>query len=97
MKNRPAIVLRIMPPHGDLLVCGVSRQLHHEVVGFDDAIKPGDADFDASGLKAASLIRLRFLAVLPVSSFTGAIGSISPARHRRLVERLARQIAGPRP
>ena len=23
VKNRPAIVLRAMPPHGDLLVCGV--------------------------------------------------------------------------
>jgi len=45
VKNRPAIVLRAMPPHGDLLVCGVSTQLHHEVVGFDDAIKPGDARF----------------------------------------------------
>jgi len=28
MKNRPAIVLRVMPPFGDRLVCGVSSQLH---------------------------------------------------------------------
>ena len=95
VKNRPAIVLRTMPPHGDPLVCGVSTQLRHEVVGFDDTIKPGDVDFDASGLKAASLIRLGFLAVLPVSIVIGAIGSISPERHHRLVERLARHIAGP--
>ena len=27
VKNRPAIVLRTLPPHGDLLVCGVSTQL----------------------------------------------------------------------
>lgn len=49
VKNRPAIVLRTMPPHGDLLVCGISTQLHQEVVGFDETIKPGDLDFASSG------------------------------------------------
>jgi mRNA interferase MazF len=89
IKNRPAVVLRIMPPHGDLLVCGVSTQLHHETTGFDEVIRPGDPDFDASGLRAASLIRLGFLVVLPVSSFLGSIGSIAPERHRRLVQQLS--------
>ena len=89
VKNRPAVVLRAMPPHGDLLVCGVSTQLHHESQGFDEVIQPGDPDFATSGLKAASLIRLGFLAVLPVSSFLGSVGSISPERHRRLVQRLS--------
>jgi mRNA interferase MazF len=94
VKNRPAVVLRVMPPHGDLLVCGVSTQLHQEVVGFDDVIRPGDGDFADSGLKAPSLIRLSFLAVLPRSGFAGAIGAITQERHQRLVERLARHIAG---
>ena len=31
LKNRPAIFLREMPPYRDLLVCGVSTQLHQEV------------------------------------------------------------------
>ena len=83
VKNRPAIVLRAMPPYGDFLVCGVSTQLRQEVAGFDDPIAPGDPDFLASGLKAASLIRLRFLAVLPASGLLGAIGSISEDRHAR--------------
>ena len=56
-----------MPPYGDLLVCGVSTQLRQRVAGFDDQIGPGDPDFRASGLKAPSLIRLGFLAVLPVA------------------------------
>lgn len=34
-KNRPAVVLRVMPPFGDLLVCGISRQLRHRVPDFD--------------------------------------------------------------
>ena len=94
VKNRPAIVLRTMPPHGDLLVCGVSTQLRHQVAGFDEVIKPGDPDFVGSGLKAASLIRLGFLAVLPATSFIGSIGSIAPERHRRLLQRLSKHLVG---
>ncbi|MFH1116094.1 MAG: type II toxin-antitoxin system PemK/MazF family toxin [Pseudomonadota bacterium] len=89
VKNRPAVVLRTMPPHGDLLVCGVSTQLHHENPGFDEVIRPGDPDFAGSGLKAASLIRLGFPAVLPVSGFLGSIGTISAERRWRLLKRLS--------
>ena len=92
IKNRPAIVLRTMPPHGDLLVCGISTQLREEVVGFDDTIKPDDSDFTLSALKAPSLIRLGFLAVLPTSNFLGSIGAIAPERHRRLLRRLAEHL-----
>lgn len=92
IKNRPAIVLREMPPYGDFLVCGVSTQLHQEAAGFDDPIRPGDRDFATSGLKAPSLIRLGFLAVLPASSLLGAIGSIEKVRHARLLERLSNHL-----
>lgn len=34
IKNRPAIILREMPPFNDLLVCGVSTQLHQRSHGF---------------------------------------------------------------
>jgi len=96
VKNRPAIVLRAMPPYGDFLVCGVSTQLRQEVTGFDDPIGPEDADFLASGLKAPSLIRLGFLAVLPASVLLGTIGSISQGRHERLLERLTRHLRSER-
>jgi mRNA interferase MazF len=92
IKNRPAIILREMPAYGDFLVCGVSTQLHQEVAGFDDPIRPGDVDFATSGLKAPSLIRLGFLAVLPTSSLLGAIGSIEEVRHVRLLERLSNHL-----
>lgn len=88
VKNRPAVVLRVMPPYGDLLVCGVSTQLRHEVAGFDDVISERDPDFASSGLKAASLIRLGFLVVLPVTSFLGSIRAIDRERHWRLLKRL---------
>lgn len=28
IKNRPAVILREMPPYKDFLICGVSTQLH---------------------------------------------------------------------
>jgi mRNA interferase MazF len=88
-KYRPAVVLRRMPGFGDLLVCGISTQLLQQVADFDEMIKLSDADFNASGLKAPSLIRLGFLGVLPVSRFLGRIGSISSERHRSLLSKLA--------
>jgi len=63
------------PPFGDWLVCGVGTQVHHEVVGFDYVVEPSHADFAGSGLKAASLVRLGFLAVLPSTALLGVIGS----------------------
>jgi mRNA interferase MazF len=92
LKNRPAIVLREMPPFGDLLVCGVSTQLQQAVAGFDDLIEPAHDDFRASGLKAASVIRLGFLAVLPSTSFIGKLGGISGERRRRLLSRLCEHL-----
>ncbi len=88
-KNRPAIVLRVMPPFDDLLVCGISRQLRQRVPDFDEIIAGTDADFASSGLVDTSLIRLGFLSLLPASEFLGAIGSISQERRCRLLRRLA--------
>ncbi|MBJ7391752.1 MAG: hypothetical protein JHC85_09305 [Chthoniobacterales bacterium] len=82
-----------MPPFGDWLVCGVSTQLQQEVAGFDDIIDPSDPDFPGSGLKATSLIRLGFLAVLPEDQLLGILGSISGERHRALMSRLSKFLA----
>lgn len=79
----------MMPPFNDLLVCGVSTQLRHEVIGFDETITEQDDDFAASGLVADSLIRLGFLAVIPQSQAIGSIGSIAAERHKRLLQNLS--------
>jgi mRNA interferase MazF len=89
LKNRHAIFLREMPPYRDLLVCGLSTQLHQEVKGFDELISPSDGDFASSGLKSESLIRLSYLAVLPRSDVAGSIGSISSERRKRLLKTLS--------
>ncbi len=89
LKNRPALILRKMPPYDDFLVCGISTQLHRKVQDFDEIISPFDDDFESSGLLAESLIRLGFLTVLPLSQIAGSIGAISPKRHRRLLKALS--------
>jgi mRNA interferase MazF len=63
--------------------------LDQRVGGFDELIALEDNDFATSGLLAASVIRLGFLAVLPRRRVLGAIGSISPQRHKRLLKNLS--------
>jgi mRNA interferase MazF len=92
IKNRPVILLRHLPPFGDFLVCGVSTQLQQRVEGFDEVIATSDKDFAASGLKASSLIRLGFLAVLPDAALLGKIGSLSSERRLRLLANLCRHL-----
>lgn len=94
LKNRPAVVLRQMPPFRDLLVCGISTQMRQAAKDLDEVISESDEDFVSSGLKKESLIRLGFLAVIPRSKIAGAIGSISTERHRRLLQRLSEYLVG---
>lgn len=89
LKSRPALVLRTLPPFGDLLVCGVSSQLRQEVLGLDEVLTPASPDFAESGLYLPSLIRLGYLGVLPLPRVIGEMGRIAPERHRRLLQRLS--------
>ena len=97
IKNRPALFLHEMPPFGDLLVCGISTQLHQQTPDFDELITSADSDFLMSGLAADSVIRLGYLAVLPRKSIPGGIGAVSLERHVRLLRKLsAYLVARPR-
>jgi len=73
-KQRPAIVLKVVPPFDDLLVCGISRQLGRRVPDLDETILSTDDDFVSSGLHSDSLIRLGYL-----TAFYGRCGRC----HRR--------------
>jgi len=92
VKNRPALLLRELPPFGDFLACGISTQLHQAVPGFDEVIAGSDSDFVTSGLRADSAIRLGFLVVLPRHRILGAVGQIAPTRHARLLARLSKHL-----
>jgi mRNA interferase MazF len=92
IKNRPAVILRKLPPYEDFLVCGVSTQLQQYIPNFDEFLSCQELDFAASGLMKDSIIRLGFLAVLPQSAVRGSIGSISIERHRRMLQRLSQYL-----
>ena len=94
-KKRPALVLVEVPPYGDLLICGISSKVRHEVAGFDEVIRQSDPDFAQTGLKADSLIRLGLLATVPASSVAGRLGVLAPERHAALRSRLAAHLRPP--
>lgn len=92
-KLRPVLLLRRASNRfDDWLVCMVSSQLH-QAETLDEQIALEDADFAASGLKTASVLRLSRLAVLDGAILLGSIGSIDPQRLHSIRQRLGHWIA----
>ncbi len=95
-KLRPALLLSQLPrQHGDWLMCMISSQTGHYVLGFDDMMAENDADFAASGLKTTSVIRVGRLAVVLGEILMGAIGEISTERLKRIKQALCQWLAEP--
>ncbi len=92
IKKRPALVLAVMPPYNDLLICAISSQLRQGVDGFDEVIAETDSDFKFSGLKLASVVRLGMVATIPRNAALGELGTIPGERLTRLRNRLADHI-----
>ena len=94
-KLRPAVVLGKLPgEYDDWLVCPISSQTRHWVPEFDEMVREGDGDFDGSGLKLTSVIRIGHLAVVDGGILLGIIGQIAPERLDRIKTRLARWLEG---
>ena len=89
-KLRPALLIGRLPGQfGDWLICMISSQLRHYVEGFDEIIHQDATDLSASGLKAASVVRVGRLAVVDESILVGSIGEIAPERLKRIRSGLA--------
>lgn len=89
-KLRPALVLALLPgPYQNVLLCGISTQLHLIQATWDKLVQPADGDFAGSGLHQASVIRLSYLYAADAAEITGTIGRIDPTRLARLRTRLA--------
>jgi len=89
-KLRPALLIGKLPGQfGDWLICMISSQLRHYVEGFDEIVHQDVTDFSASGLKAASVVRVSRLAVVDESILVGSIGEIDPERLKRIKLSLA--------
>ena len=92
-KLRPALLLANLPgPYQDLLLCGISTQLHLLTTDWDEHIAPGAADYATSGLRHASVIRLSYLYAATDTEVAGSIGRISEERLHRLQERLIKRL-----
>jgi len=89
-KLRPALIIRKLPGvHDDWLICVISSQLSQAVADFDELVGREDADFPASGLRMASVIRVGRLAVVERSILVGSVGEISSERLSRIKAKLA--------
>ena len=94
-KLRPALVIRQLPAASeDWLICMISSQLKQEVSSFDEIVSKEDSDFNVSGLKLASLIRIGRLAVVHKAILEGTIGEISTDRLSRIKNRLSDWLIG---
>ncbi len=94
IKLRPVLLLKELPKYSDWLVCGISSQLHQEILGFDLLLYSTHPDFKSSGLLHSGLIRLGFLATVPSKEIAGKIGSISESTLNVLLNRLRDYLIG---
>ncbi len=92
IKRRPGICLRKLPGNYQrFLVCGISSQVDLCIENFDEIVHRTDDNLQ--NLQSdPSVIRLGFLDWVPISDIDRSIGSISPERHRRLLERLSKYL-----
>ena len=92
-KRRPALLLLPLPTdYNDWLICMMSTKTEQAVSDIDDIISTSDSDFQTTGLKGDTVLRITRLAAVTDSLFTGTIGHIGSERLTRVKENLARWI-----
>ena len=89
-KLRPALLLGRLPgQYDDWLICMISSQIRQYISGFDEIIEDSSDDFEQSGVKVPSVIRVGRLAVVSDEILLGAMGEISSERLRRVKKNLS--------
>jgi mRNA interferase MazF len=89
-KLRPALCLSDLPgPYQNILLCGISSQLHQIQTDWDELIQPDDTDYPGSGLHQASVIRLSYLYAADRAEIVGVVGRVDASRLDRLRTRLS--------
>jgi len=88
-KLRPALVVAIAPGrYSDVLLALISSRTYQTIPEFDEIVDPSDSDYETSGLKVRSVIRLSRLATVESSVINARLGNISPERIQQLKGRL---------
>ena len=94
-KLRPALVVAITPgQHADIVLVLISSRIYQAIPEFDEIIEASDEDFEATGLKVRSIVRLARIATVESSIVTGQLGVISDERLQRIRSRLAHWLKG---
>lgn len=92
-KLRPALLISPLPgDYKDWLACMISTKTGQSIVGLDEIMNSHDTDFNQSGLKSESIIRVSRIAVVNENIFSGTIGHISLERIERIKQNLAKWI-----
>lgn len=80
-KLRPALVVAITPDqYQDVLLVLISSRIQQAIPDFDVVINYSDADFELTGLKVSSVIRLSRLATMDSTLINARLGSITSER-----------------
>lgn len=94
-KLRPALLVRELPTkYEDWLVCMISSRTDQYIPGFDELILDTDSEFEETGLKHSSVIRITRLAVVEESIFVGSVGNITNERLSKIHHTLANWLVG---
>ncbi len=92
-KLRPALIIKKLPgPYDDWLICMISSQLSQNILEFDEAILKEDPEFEQSGLKVSSVIRISRLAVVDKNILLGNLGNLSKKRLSNIKIKIANWI-----
>lgn len=88
-KLRPALVIAESPGrYADVLLAFVSSRTYQVIPEFDEIIDPSDSDYEVTGLKVRSVIRLARLATVESSVINARLGNISDGRLKQIKARL---------
>mgnify|MGYP001581559775 CR=1 FL=1 len=88
-KLRPALTLAVAPgSHADLLLALITSRDYQAVPQFDEIFDPSDKDFEMTGLKTRSVVRLARLTSVEPTTISARLGRISSERLKVIKSRL---------
>ena len=92
-KLRPVLLLSKLPGNlNDWLICMVTTKHKTFTDDLDEEINDSDNDFNDSGLKSPSVLKILRIAVINRSIMLGKIGNISDLRLTRIKSKISKWI-----
>jgi mRNA interferase MazF len=84
-KLRPALIIATVPgKQADVLIAAISSRRYQAVPDFDELIDRTAPDWESTGLKVTSVIRIAKLASVETNIIAARLGSISLERMTRV-------------